>query len=84
MSAAQAKALAENVPEQGNGEIWGTREIKGYFEQGAKAIAEREKREGVAGVVHGDYKLDNLVCCSLCPYCASRDKKSPCRRTLQR
>lgn len=61
MSAAQAEALAKNVPEQGNGEIWGTREIKGYFEAGAREIAAREREEGVGGVVHGDYKLDNLV-----------------------
>lgn len=61
VSAAQAEALAKNVPEQGNGEIWGTREIKGYFEAGAREIAAREREEGVGGVVHGDYKLDNLI-----------------------
>ena len=43
------------------GEIWGTSKLRGWFEQGAARIANDEMRRGVAGVVHGDYKIDNLV-----------------------
>jgi hypothetical protein len=53
------------------GEIWGTGELKGFFEKGGKEIAGREVESGVGGVVHGDYKIDNLVsplhscCCGI-------------------
>lgn len=43
------------------GEIWGTKELRGWFDQGAKGIAESEGKRAVGGVVHGDYKIDNLV-----------------------
>jgi hypothetical protein len=35
--------------------------MEGWFNTGAKGIAEGESARGVGGVVHGDYKLDNLV-----------------------
>lgn len=60
VSAAQSAARSiENGKEVG--EIWGTKELRGYFDQGAKSIADDERKRGVGGVVHGDYKIDNLV-----------------------
>ncbi|WVQ95978.1 hypothetical protein IAU59_003077 [Kwoniella sp. CBS 9459] len=55
-SAAQDKTSGEQV-----GEIWGTREMKRWFEDGAKVLADVERTEGRGSVVHGDYKLDNLI-----------------------
>jgi len=60
VSASQSKARSKDGKE--TGEIWGTNELRPYFEKGAKLIAEEEGRRRVAAVVHGDYKLDNLVC----------------------
>ena len=36
--------------------------MREWFERGAREIADDEKERGVGSVVHGDYKLDNLVC----------------------
>jgi len=35
--------------------------MRGWFEEGAGKIAADERERGVGGVVHGDYKLDNMV-----------------------
>lgn len=59
VSASQSKATSKEGKE--TGEIWGTKELKSYYADGAKVIAEEERRRGVSSVVHGDYKLDNLV-----------------------
>ncbi|WVF68431.1 hypothetical protein IAT40_003196 [Kwoniella sp. CBS 6097] len=55
-SAAQDKKSGEKV-----GEIWGTKEMKAWFEDGARVLANVERKEGRGSVVHGDYKLDNLI-----------------------
>jgi hypothetical protein len=55
-SAAKSKESGKEV-----GEIWGTTELRGWFDGGAKAIADDEGKRKVGGVVHGDYKIDNLV-----------------------
>lgn len=59
VSAAQSKARSPEGKE--TGEIWGTKELRPYFTQGAKEIAVDEGKRGVGGVVHGDFKMDNLV-----------------------
>ncbi|KAK4687524.1 hypothetical protein P7C73_g2601, partial [Tremellales sp. Uapishka_1] len=58
-----SKAQANTVDKDGKpvGEIFGTTELKRWFEDGASIIGEEEKRDGIGGVVHGDYKLDNLI-----------------------
>jgi aminoglycoside phosphotransferase (APT) family kinase protein len=48
------------------GEIWGTKELRPYFEHGSKLLAEDENKRGVGSIVHGDFKLDNLVRVTLC------------------
>ncbi|OCF34298.1 phosphotransferase enzyme family protein [Kwoniella heveanensis CBS 569] len=55
-SATQDKKTGETV-----GEIWGTKEMKGWFGDGARVLADIERKEGRGSVVHGDYKLDNLI-----------------------
>ncbi|WVW87025.1 hypothetical protein I302_109081 [Kwoniella bestiolae CBS 10118] len=60
VSQAQSKAKNKDTGEE-LGAIWGTDEMKGWFEKGAQVIAEMESKRGVGGVVHGDYKLDNLI-----------------------
>ena len=35
--------------------------MRGWFEEGAARIARNERERGVGGVVHGDFKLDNMV-----------------------
>jgi hypothetical protein len=59
VSASQSEATSPDGKR--TGEIWGTKELRPYFESGAKLLAENEKRRGVGAVVHGDFKLDNLV-----------------------
>jgi hypothetical protein len=59
VSAAQSKAQTKEGKE--TGEIWGTKELRPYFTEGAAEIAKDENRRGVGGVVHGDFKMDNLV-----------------------
>lgn len=61
VSAAQSRAKSKDTGKE-VGEIWGTRELREWFERGAREIADDEKERGVGSVVHGDYKLDNLVC----------------------
>ena len=77
VSASQSKARSKEGKE--TGQIWGTDELRPDFEHGARVIADEEKRRGVAGVVHGDYKLDNLVRpTAICSYCAeSRSSTLP-------
>lgn len=43
------------------GEIWGTSDLKSFFEMGGRKLAIDEVERGVGGVVHGDFKIDNLV-----------------------
>jgi len=59
VSDAQSKAKSKEGKE--TGEIWGTKELKPFFEQGAGLIAMDEARRNVGSVVHGDFKMDNLV-----------------------
>jgi len=59
VSLAQSKAKTKEGVE--TGEIWGTKELRPYFTEGAKEIAVDEGKRGVGGVVHGDFKMDNLV-----------------------
>ena len=59
VSAAQSKAATKEGKE--TGEIWGTKDLRPYYDSGAKLIADDERRRGVGGVVHGDFKIDNLV-----------------------
>jgi hypothetical protein len=59
VSDAQSKAKSKEGKE--TGEIWGTKELKPWFEQGAGLIAKDEARRNVGSVVHGDFKMDNLV-----------------------
>ncbi|GFZ49985.1 hypothetical protein JCM24511_07738 [Saitozyma sp. JCM 24511] len=59
VSSAQSKAVSKEG--KAVGAIWGTKEMEGWFNAGAKGIAEGETARGVGGVVHGDYKLDNLI-----------------------
>lgn len=60
VSEAQAKARDKESGKE-VGSIWGMKEMKGWFEDGAGEIGVWEGERGVGGVVHGDYKLDNLV-----------------------
>jgi hypothetical protein len=60
VSAAQAEATSKETGIK-TGEIWGTGELRGWFEDGARRIARDEEEREVGGVVHGDYKIDNLV-----------------------
>jgi hypothetical protein len=59
VSEAQSKARSKEGID--TGEIWGTKELRPYFQEGAKGIAEDERKRGVGSVVHGDFKMDNLV-----------------------
>ena len=59
VSLAQSKAKTKEGVE--TGEIWGTKELRPYFTEGAGEIAVDEGKRGVGGVVHGDFKMDNLV-----------------------
>ncbi|ORX37802.1 kinase-like domain-containing protein [Kockovaella imperatae] len=60
VSEAQSRAKSKETGKE-IGEIWGTSKLRPWFEHGAQKIAQEETRLGVAGVVHGDYKLDNLI-----------------------
>jgi aminoglycoside phosphotransferase (APT) family kinase protein len=53
VSAAQSRAKSAKGEV---GEIWGTREMRDWFDEGAAKL-----NEGQGCVVHGDYKIDNLV-----------------------
>lgn len=35
--------------------------MRPWFEKGANLIAAQESQAGIGGVVHGDFKIDNLV-----------------------
>lgn len=60
VSLAQSQARDKTTGKE-TGEIWGTKELRPFFEQGSKALGQWEKERGVGSVVHGDYKIDNLV-----------------------
>ncbi|WWC73783.1 uncharacterized protein I206_107755 [Kwoniella pini CBS 10737] len=60
VSYAQSKAKNKETSEE-VGPIWGTDELKNWFTEGAKKVTELEQERGEGGVVHGDYKLDNLI-----------------------
>lgn len=60
VSDVQSEARSEETGEQ-LGHIWGTREMRPWFEKGANLIAAQESRSGIDSVVHGDFKIDNLV-----------------------
>jgi hypothetical protein len=59
VSEAQSKARSKEGVD--TGEIWGTKELRPYFTEGARGIAEDERKRGVGSIVHGDFKMDNLV-----------------------
>jgi hypothetical protein len=59
VSVAQAATPAKNLSGGIVGEIFGSSELRPWFEQGAGRIG-GEVQHG-ASVVHGDYKMDNLV-----------------------
>ncbi|WWD20228.1 hypothetical protein CI109_104704 [Kwoniella shandongensis] len=60
VSEAQSRAKSKETGEE-VGPIWGTAEMKGWFEGGAKELGQAEKVGGVGSVVHGDFKIDNLI-----------------------
>ncbi|WVR08131.1 hypothetical protein IAU60_005177 [Kwoniella sp. DSM 27419] len=60
VSHAQSRAKNKDTGEE-VGDIWGTKEMQGWFDVGAKKLAEVEQARGMGSVVHGDYKLDNLI-----------------------
>lgn len=60
VSDAQSQASSEQTREQ-LGYIWGTKEMRPWFEKGTNLIAAQESQAGIGGVVHGDFKIDNLV-----------------------
>lgn len=59
VSASQSPTPAPTLPGGIVGDIFGSDELRPWFEQGAGKIG-GEAMHG-ASVVHGDYKLDNLV-----------------------
>lgn len=60
VSAVQSKAPVKDYPGGILGDIWGTNELRPYFESGSKVVAKAESIHG-ASIVHGDYKLDNMI-----------------------
>ncbi|WVQ79271.1 hypothetical protein IAT38_001367 [Cryptococcus sp. DSM 104549] len=60
VSDSQSQAKSKETGEQ-VGAIWGTKEMRPWFEEGAKRIAQREGKLDVGAVVHGDFKIDNLI-----------------------
>lgn len=60
VSDAQSEARSEQTGEQ-LGHIWGTKEMGPWFEKGAHLIAAQENQSRIGSVVHGDFKIDNLV-----------------------
>ncbi|KAJ9123349.1 hypothetical protein QFC22_001548 [Naganishia vaughanmartiniae] len=63
VSAAQAATpLPTPTPTRGMiGDIEGSGEMVPYLRSGAARLAEFEKEKGVFSVVHGDFKMDNLI-----------------------
>lgn len=60
VSDVQSQASSEQTREQ-LGYIWGTKEMRPWFEKGANLIAAQESQAGIGSIVHGDFKIDNLV-----------------------
>ncbi|ORY34811.1 kinase-like domain-containing protein [Naematelia encephala] len=60
VSAAQSRAKSKETGKQ-VGEIWGTDELKPWFQRGAREVARWESERNIGAVVHGDFKLDNLI-----------------------
>ncbi|TXT12818.1 hypothetical protein VHUM_01219 [Vanrija humicola] len=60
VSDAQSQAPVPGNPGGILGPVWGADELWPYYEQGSKAVSAAEVQHG-ASLVHGDYKLDNLV-----------------------
>ncbi|OXB36913.1 hypothetical protein LQV05_005167 [Cryptococcus neoformans] len=60
VSDAQSEARSEQTGEQ-LGHIWGTKEMGPWFEKGAHLIAAQENQSRIGSVVHGDFKIDNLI-----------------------
>jgi hypothetical protein len=48
-------------PKETTGKIEGEETMVPYLQRGAKRVGEQEKGNGVWGLVHGDYKIDNLI-----------------------
>lgn len=65
VSAAQAATHIPAAARTGTrteiGDIEGSGEMVPYLRQGAQAVAHFERTEGVFSVVHGDFKMDNLI-----------------------
>lgn len=64
VSASQSKAPVKGNPGGVLGDMWGSDKLWPYYQQGAEKVAKADEAHG-ASVVHGDYKLDNMVrgCC---------------------
>ncbi|WWC92702.1 uncharacterized protein L201_007661 [Kwoniella dendrophila CBS 6074] len=60
VSELQSKAKNKDSGEE-VGYIWGTKEMQKWFEDGSKALSILDAKRGEGSVVHGDYKLDNLI-----------------------
>lgn len=60
VSAAQSKAKVKETGKE-IGQIWGTKELHPFFVEGARRIGEWESERKAGCVVHGDFKIDNLV-----------------------
>ncbi|KAG7566894.1 hypothetical protein FFLO_01395 [Filobasidium floriforme] len=53
--------LGKPYPKETTGKIEGEETMVPYLQRGAKRVGEQEKGNGVWGLVHGDYKIDNLI-----------------------
>ncbi|GHJ86230.1 hypothetical protein NliqN6_2632 [Naganishia liquefaciens] len=60
-AATQIPAEARTGARTAIGDIEGSAEMVAYLRQGAQAVAHFERTQGVFSVVHGDFKMDNLI-----------------------
>lgn len=60
VSDAQAQAPVKTNPGGILGDIEHAQDLREYFEKGAQVVAQAEQVHG-ASIVHGDYKIDNVV-----------------------
>lgn len=63
VSASQSKTPCATLPGGIVGDIFGAEELKPWFENNARKVG-GEAAHG-ASIVHGDYKMDNLVSCPI-------------------
>lgn len=60
VSASQGAAPVKEYPGGVLGDIWGSKELLPYYESGAARVAAADDAHGPS-IVHGDYKLDNMI-----------------------